>query len=201
MAKHHHIVMYMDVICEWCYLARHVLDTLRDEYDFDIEYRFMEIHPDAPEEGMPMTKHVRSMEYFYGQLNRLGEPYGVKFAPKNLFANTYYALVLLQCAQERGQLDRILDPIWDAYMLEGKNISLLPELVKITDACGLPRSVVSEAYADQHFAEQIERNYQQNHADGGEGKVPLFFVDGEYVMHGAQDADTWRELFQKLEQE
>ena len=85
-------------------------------------------------------------------------------------------------------------------MLKGRNISLLPEIVHVTDACGLPRSLVAEAYANPAYAGELEDAYRQNHLDGGEGKVPFFRVDGEYVMRGAQDADTWRSLFGLLEE-
>lgn len=196
----HHVIMYLDVICEWCYLAHRVLETLRGEYDFDVDYRLMEIHPDVPEEGMPMTRHLHFPERFYDDLDVLGAPYGVAFNREKQFANTYLALVLLQCAKEAGQLGRVLDPLWDAYMLEGRNISLLPEIVHVTDACGLPRSLVAEAYANPAYAGELEDAYRQNHLDGGEGKVPFFRVDDEYVMRGAQDADTWRSLFGLLEE-
>ncbi|MEE8704250.1 MAG: DsbA family protein [Olsenella sp.] len=195
----HRVVMYLDVICEWCYLAHRVLATLEGEYDFDVDYRLMEIHPDVPEEGMPMTRHLHFPDRFYDDLDALGAPYGVTFNRKKQFANTYYALLLLQCAKGAGQLGRVLDPLWDAYMVRGRNISLLPEIVRVTDACGLPRSLVAEAYANPAYAGQLEDAYRQNHLDGGEGKVPFFRVDDEYVMRGAQDADTWRALFDRLE--
>ena len=56
--KKHRVTMFLDVICEWCYLAKGILDSLRGRYDLDVTLLFMEIHPDAPEGGMPMSWHI-----------------------------------------------------------------------------------------------------------------------------------------------
>ncbi|MGI6756185.1 MAG: DsbA family oxidoreductase [Atopobiaceae bacterium] len=193
--------MYLDVICEWCYLAKHVLDTLQGEYSYEVEYRFMEIHPDIPEDGMPMSRHIRRPQRFYDDLDKLGNTYGVKFCRDKTFANTYYALVVLQYANEIGKLSQVLDPLWDAYMLRGKNISRIAEIVDITDHCGLSRADVTRAFADPSYSQHLESNYRLNHVEGGEGKVPFFRVDDKFMMHGAQDKETWKALFKILSQQ
>ena len=45
--KKHRVTMFLDVICEWCYLAKGILDSLRGRYDLDVTLLFMEIHPSS----------------------------------------------------------------------------------------------------------------------------------------------------------
>ena len=112
------VIMFTDFICEWCYLGKHILDTLKDRYTFTVEYRFMEIHPDTPVHGMPFTKHLHFPERFFDMINQLGEPYGIHICNKNIFANTHNALLLAEYARSVGKLDSYIDLVWDKLILK-----------------------------------------------------------------------------------
>mgnify|MGYP002087251553 CR=1 FL=1 len=115
--------MFLDVICEWCYLAKGILDSLRGRYDLDVTLLFMEIHPDAPEGGMPMSWHIPEPKKFFAMLNAMGAPYGVRFRDRDVFSNTRKALLAAEYAKSIGKGENFLRAIWRAYMEEGKNIS------------------------------------------------------------------------------
>ncbi len=192
------IDFFMDLICEWCYLGYFVLNTLSDKYDFSINYRLMEIHPDAPKQGMPMSYHLHFPERFYKQLDTLGAPYGLRFNHKDIFANTHDALLISQYALDKGKGPGLLHYLWDEYMLKGINISNREFLEEAALKFGISPRDAELAFSDLKTQAPLAYNLHMNEQGPAQGQVPAFIVNGSYFMIGAQSADTWEELFAKL---
>ena len=47
------IVMFSDYICPFCYVGFETMRRLKREFDFQLEWRGFQIHPDWPAEGIP----------------------------------------------------------------------------------------------------------------------------------------------------
>lgn len=192
------IIMFTDFICEWCYLGKRILDTLKDKYEFEMEYKFIEIHPDTPQEGMPFTYHLHFPKRFFDMINKLGEPYNIQIAYKDIFANTRNSLLLAEYASNIGKLDTYMKLVWDKYMLEGVNISREDVLQDIVMGIGINPKSVSKVLSSYQYLEKLEVNhrlYNQFDCNG----VPSFIVNEEYRLTGAQSAQTWTDLFKKIQ--
>ncbi len=50
------IVMFSDYICPFCYVGFETIRRLKPEFDFQLEWRGFQIHPDWPAEGIPADK-------------------------------------------------------------------------------------------------------------------------------------------------
>src|SRR5260370_17201269 len=50
------IVMFSDYICPFCYVGFETMRRLKPEFDFQLEWRGFQIHPDWPAEGIPAEK-------------------------------------------------------------------------------------------------------------------------------------------------
>ena len=50
------IVMFSDYICPFCYVGFETIRRLKSEFDFQLEWRGFQIHPDWPAEGIPADK-------------------------------------------------------------------------------------------------------------------------------------------------
>ena len=192
------IIMFTDFICEWCYLGKRVLDTLKDRYIFTVDYRFMEIHPDTPPHGMPFSRHLHFPERFFDRINQLGEPYGIKICCKDIFANTRNALLLAEYARTIGKLGPYMNLVWDKLMLEGVNISEPDILQNLVMGIGMNPGSVSEALESGIYAEALENNASLHELYGCDG-VPSFIVNSEYRLKGAQSTDTWIRLFELIQ--
>lgn len=194
------IIMFTDFVCEWCYLGKRILDTLKHRYEFEVEYKFMEIHPDTPPEGMPFTYHLHFPNRFFDMINKLGEPYGIHIANKDIFANTNKALLLAEYAKDIGKLDTYMNLIWDKYMVEGINISREDILQNIVMNIGINPRNVSKALSNPRYSEELENSsllYKRFECNG----VPTFIVNCEYRLTGAQSAEKWIELFEKIQKQ
>lgn len=194
------IKFFMDYICEWCFLGYGILKKLRGKYDFDLEIYPLEIHPDTPPDGMPMSWHVHNKKRWVDQLNQLGERYGIHLKNKEIFANTRNALIAGQYAKTVGKAEEYTEALWKAYMEEGKNISGKKAVEEIACGIGIMPGQLQEAYTDSVYGCALARNQQYQQAFGTD-QVPAFVVNEKYIMIGAQSADTWEKLFQKLKEE
>ena len=194
------IKFFMDYVCEWCYLGYGILKDLRKAYDFDLELYPIEIHPDIPENGMPMIWHVHNKKKWTDQLNQLGEPYGIHFINKETFSNTKNALILGQYAKTTGKMSDYTDCLWDSYMVKGMNISDKTAIYSIGHNAGFGDEQMNTAFEDPIYYAALERNQQYQHSFGTD-QVPAFVINEKYIMIGAQSKDTWEQLFQKIKEE
>lgn len=191
------IKMFSDIICEWCFLAWKILETLRGSYDFQVEYLWYEIHPDTPIGGMPMKQHNHRPGRFFRILNQLGEPYNVRFYEKTLFVNTRKALLLGEYAREVGKETAYIKTVWNSFMVEGADIGRTEVLEEIALSIGLSPSGFQQAFTDPKYQVSLMINEELSKAYGSES-VPTFIVNDEYILTGAQADKTWRELFDKI---
>ena len=83
------IDMFLDLICEWCYLSKTILDTVRTRYPIQMVYHFVEIHPDTPQGGMPMKWHSKDPARFFATIRAAGAPYGLTICDRYIFPNTH----------------------------------------------------------------------------------------------------------------
>lgn len=197
--KKHRVTMFLDVICEWCYLAKGILDSLRGRYDLDVTLLFMEIHPDAPEGGMPMSWHIPEPKKFFAMLNAMGAPYGVRFRDRDVFSNTRKALLAAEYAKSIGKGENFLRAIWRVYMEEGKNISEEAVIEEAAMTAGLGPRALEVAWGAPEWGERLRENAVLNDRCGMDGNVPGFVIDGKYTLSGAQSAKTWEEILQRIE--
>ena len=77
------------------------LARLNEEFDVRVERRFLEIHPETPAEGRPISElgyppdqWARMME----NLERMGKEEGIVFSERTYTTNSHKALLLAEAA-------------------------------------------------------------------------------------------------------
>ena len=48
--------IYSDFNCTWCYFDKPSIKTLEKDYDVKIRWRAFPLHPDIPDDGMPIEE-------------------------------------------------------------------------------------------------------------------------------------------------
>lgn len=61
-----HVAMYTDYICPFCFIGHVRLEKLRDEFDLDVDWRFIEIHHTV------LSSRSRPRQALFGIIERLG---------------------------------------------------------------------------------------------------------------------------------
>ena len=167
-----------------------------------VERRFLEIHPETPAEGMPVSElgyppeqWVRMME----NLNRMGEAEGIVFSDRTFTTNSHMSLLLAEAAKEEGKeiFEALNEGLFRAYFTEGRNIGDPQVLRDVAQAVGVSAGRIGQAWSDAAYEKRLARDHEAA-AEIGITGIPTFIVDGRWIIEGAVPVEMLREVAQKI---
>lgn len=190
------VSVYSDYICPFCYIGHLRLEKLRSEYDLEVDWRFLEIHPDNPPEGMPLDElgyPPRHWEILMANLARMAQEEGVVLPERTFTTNSRLALKLAQAVREHGlevfpSLNRAL---YEAYFLHRENIGDAGVLRTLASDVGVEAELVTFAWRDPHYDDVLEQNCRTAAIAGITGTPSYVFDDRVYS--GAIPVDMLRQ--------
>ncbi|MGB7629501.1 MAG: DsbA family protein [Candidatus Deferrimicrobium sp.] len=178
------------------------LARLNEEFDVRIERRFLEIHPETPAEGRPISElgyppgqWARMME----NLDRMGKAEGIVFSERTFTTNSHKALLLAEAAkaEEREVFEAFNEGLFRAYFTEGRNIGDPLVLRDVAEAAGVPDGRTREAWSDAAFEERLARDRAAAAKIRITG-IPTFIIDGRWILEGAVPVEVLREVANKV---
>lgn len=191
------IKMFSDYMCAWCYLADSMLETLKEKYSFEVEHIGFELHEGTPENGEDMNLHHPGTPQTIAYINQMGEKYGLHLCDLPILANTKKALIVGEYAKEQGKEDAYVHAMWKAYMVDGKNISLLSEIKDAAQSVGITAKEVEEALSDSRYEKSLQSNMEAGW-NYGVSSVPTFIVNEKYKVNGAQQPEVFAKIFEEI---
>jgi predicted DsbA family dithiol-disulfide isomerase len=194
------IVMFSDYICPFCYIGFETVRKLKPEFNFELEWRGFQIHPDWPAEGLA-ADHVRatgdpdSRRVLWERISAMAEAVGFSMRPPAVLTNSRAALAATEFARESGRDETLEERIYRAYFSEGMNIGDAAVVVKLATEAGLDSSAVADAIKSPKYELRLKNNALAANQRGVNG-VPTFFI-GEYPLVGAQSPDAMRSILKR----
>lgn len=200
------IDIFSDVICPWCFIGKKRLEkalTLRPVPDLQIHWRAFQLNPGMPAEGMDRQAYLaakfggpESAQRIYDTVGAAGRRSGVAFAFDKITRtpNTVAAHRLVRFAERFGRQDAMVDALFQAYFLQGRNLSDQESLADIAAAAGVDRAAARAFLDGDEETETVlaEDAYARKLGIGG---VPCFIVDGRYALSGAQEPEAFLPVF------
>lgn len=179
--------MYTDYICPFCFIGHVRLERLRTEYDLEVDWRFIEIHPDHPPEGKPVSElgySRRRWKQMMGKFARMAEEEGIRLPPRTFTTNSRRALKLALAARmhQPEAFELLNSRLYEAFFLEARNIGDPEVLRALAAEHGLDPELPDEAWADPIFDEILQEN-QQSAISWGAAATPTY-VFGEHPYTG-----------------
>jgi len=178
------------------------LARLGKEFDVRVERRFLEIHPETPAEGKPVSElgyppgqWARMME----NLERMGTAEGIVFSERTFTTNSHKALLLAEAAKVDGPeiFEALNEGLFRAYFTEGRNIGDPQVLGEVAEAAGVPAGRTGQAWSDAAHEERLARDHEAAAGFGITG-IPAFIIDGRWIIEGAVPVEMLREVANKL---
>jgi len=181
--------VFSDYICPFCYIGDLRLARLRDQFDLKINWMLVEIHPETPPQGVPVSALGYSTERWQqmmGNLQQLAAEEGVTLRQPERNASSRKALQLAEAAKHAGAevFYRLHRRLFEAYFTEGRDIGDEVVLRQLAGECGLPDERVEQAWTDPHIA----RALQEHLAAAGKYAVratPTVFFSEQHRVDGA----------------
>lgn len=195
------VQVFSDYTCPWCYIGHARLERLRrqlgGEDALDVTWRPFEIHPDVPEEGMPVEELPYSREQWEAMTARLreqAEEEGLEIGSRPLVSNTHEALMAGTWVQEElpERFPEFHEALFRAYFEEGRDLGDRPVLLEVAEERGVDPERLDDALEEGRGEEALEQTGREARSLGITG-TPTFVFGGTHVAVGAQPTERLRE--------
>lgn len=186
-----------DVVCPWCFVGKRRLEkalALTPEIATEIRWRPYQLAPDLPPEGRPRREYMLAkfgdperIRQIHERLTGIGAEEGIAFDFDRIAVapNTLNAHRLILWARSPETQGRVVEALFSAFFVEGRNLADDAELVAIGESCGLDGALLAELLSTEADIERIGREYASAQKIGVTG-VPFFIVAGRYGIAGAE---------------
>jgi len=159
----------------------------------------VEIHPETPPEGMPLTRRFRAedIERMMEHLRVMGAQFGITFADRPFLANSRMALQAAEFSREQGRFDAFHSGLFAAYFSRGLDIGDADVIGQIARDAGLDSAALMHAVQDNKYLPLLAAA-QEEAARLGVTGVPAFFIGDKRSVAGAQPLDVFRKILRSL---
>jgi predicted DsbA family dithiol-disulfide isomerase len=189
-----------DVVCPWCFIGKRRLENAIAIADLPVAVRWhpFQLDPTIPPEGKSRRAYL---EQKFGSAERIAEIHrnvaeigkteGIDFAFDRILVspNTLDAHRLVRWAGEAGVQDKVVEALFRANFLEGRNVGDRETLADIAAEVGMDRAKIAARLASDDDRDEVTAEIVSAQRIGVTG-VPTFIVANRYALVGAQPAET-----------
>ena len=197
-----------DVVCPWCFLGKKRLEKAIAMADRPVttHWRPFQLDSTIPAEGMDRQVYMERkfgkgdrIKKAHEHLTELGAAEGVPFALEKIkiSPNTLDAHRLIRWAAEPETQERIVEALFRAYFIDGRNIGDRAVLADIATAAGLDGPSIAERLATDEDTAEVQADIRSAQRIGVTG-VPTFIVANRYGLVGAQPAEELARAFEQV---
>ncbi len=205
------IDLVSDVVCPWCIIGYRqflkALESRAEAVDLELHWHSFELNPQMPDEGENLREHLAGK---YGttpeqskkarqRLTDIGAELGFSFnyTDDMKMVNTFKAHQLLHWAAEQGCQTELKEALFKAFFTDGCDVSDVDTLADVCAEVGLDREEALAVLADARYGRAV-RDDQRHWMEQGIQAVPTFVVNEQYMVQGAQEAEAFGRMLDRL---
>lgn len=204
-----HIEIYSDVVCPWCYVGKRRLERALATFGGEVRttWRPFQLNPTMPLEGADRKTYLEakfgSLEAFErleGQVIEAGASERIPFAFEQIqrTPNTFAAHRLIWHAERQGKQDAVVEALFHAYFVEGRDIGNVATLAQVAAQAGLERAETEAFLNSDDGVADVKAEEAAGHSLGIRG-VPYFVMNGAYAISGAHPSETFVSALKRIE--
>lgn len=191
-----------DPICPWCYIGKANLDKALlqfPDHPFTIEWHPFQLNPDMPAGGIDRKTYLETKfggktaaAKAYAPVVENAEKAGltINFEAMQVTPNTIDAHRLIHWAGIEARQTLVVDLLFKAYFVEGRDIGSHEVLADIADTAEMDAALVTRLLASD--ADTADIRARDTHSrEMGITAVPTFVVANQHAVPGAQPPDLW----------
>ncbi|SFR39438.1 Predicted dithiol-disulfide isomerase, DsbA family [Yoonia tamlensis] len=198
-----------DPICPWCYIGKTNLDKALlqfPDHPFVMEWHPFQLNPDMPAGGMDRREYLETKfggkegaVRAYAPVVQHAEKTGAKinFDGIKITPNTIDAHRLIHWAGIEQRQTFVVDLLFKAYFVEGRDISNHEVLADIADTAEMDAATVTKLLAADADTADI-RARDKHSRDMGVNSVPTFIVAQKHAVPGAQPPEVWVNVIKEI---
>jgi predicted DsbA family dithiol-disulfide isomerase len=192
-----------DVVCPWCFIGKRrleralaVLAVQQPDVDAEVRWHTFQLNPDLASDGMARQDYVRNKfgdraDSIYERVAEVGKEVGIPFAFERIARqpNTVVAHSLIAASEPGLQQDAMVEGLFKAYFLEGRDLTDAFELIAIADSAGMDRALAAQHLQNADLHSQTIDSDNAAREMGITG-VPFFIFNRQVGVSGAHDSET-----------
>ena len=201
-----------DIMCPWCIVGFRQLEQALAATGMGARVRWQpfELNPDMAPEGQNLAEHIAQK---YGaspeqsaqnraRLQQIGQSLGIDFAfaPDSRIVNSFAAHQLLEFALGVGLQHPLKLALFRAHFTDQRDVSDTDVLLDVAEAVGIDRADAAQVLDSGALADPVRQKQAFWTARGISGVPSMIFAE-KYLVTGAQGAETYAQILQKLAQE
>lgn len=170
-----------------------------------LRWRAFQLNPDMVETGMDRRSYLNAKfggadraNEIYARIIEVGRSVGIDFRFELIKTtpNTIQAHRLISFSQrpEHACGDAVIEGLFNAYFLQGRDIGNAGVLIEIAADAGVDAATVAAYLANDEDREDIVAEDIFARRLGING-VPCFIIDGKFTLSGAQEPESFMPLF------
>lgn len=140
-------------------------DRLQQEYGVELNWTVFPLHPETPVAGMELSElfagREADIEAMQARLVRVAAAEGLPLAMRTRTCNSRSAQELGKWAESRGAGDLFRRAVYRTYFVDGSNIALIDELLRIAGSVGLPQDEARAVLSERSFASAVDADWQR----------------------------------------
>ena len=197
-----------DTVCPWCFIGKRRLTraiAMRPDMQFDVHWRPYRLDPTIPPEGVDRRAYLKAK---FGDSPRsaqmgdvirsegAGEGIDFHFDRIERSPNTLDSHRLIRWAGSAGVQDAMVERLFDAYFIHGRNIGDRTVLTELAADAGMDSGLVAELLETDSDREIVEKEDLLAHEMGISG-VPTFIFQNRYMISGAREPEVLVKVIDK----
>ncbi|KAF9922669.1 hypothetical protein FBU30_007216 [Linnemannia zychae] len=210
-AKTIKIDIVSDTVCPWCYIGKKRLEKAiatfkaasdHKDVQFQVNWHPYQLDPSLPD--VPIKKMDMYASKFGAaraplireRMIQVGQEEGINFAYDGNIVNTLNSHRLIKYATDHGKQGEMVAELFRNYFEENK-CGEIPTLIESAAKIGLDRAEVERFLNSKEDVQEVESKIKKSKDEGVQG-VPNFTINNKYVLSGAQEPDTFVEVFERI---
>ena len=200
-----------DVVCPWCFIGKRKLERALRLYAGRcpeapapvVAWHPFQLNPELPPGGIDRDEYLRRKfggraDEIYARVAAAGAAVDIAFAFGRLVRqpNTLAAHSLIALAADAGRQDPVVEALFSAYFIDGRDLTSEEALSEVVIGAGLDPGAVAGCLASENARERMRSEDLQSRELGVEG-VPFFIFNRRYAVSGAQDPEVLFGALQK----
>jgi predicted DsbA family dithiol-disulfide isomerase len=205
------VEIWSDIVCPFCYIGKRKFEKALEGFaakdKLEIVWRSFQLDPDmeyipgqsvhdylGKRKGMSPVEGKRMNDAMTAIAKQVGLHYDFD---KAIINNTLLAHRLLHLAKRRGLQNQVKERLFKAYYTEGKNMGDVETLVELGEEEGLNATEIRTVLQTDAYVLEVKQDQLRAEQIGVRG-VPFFVFNNKYAVSGAQSAELFREVLEKL---